>query len=91
MIAGAKQGNSSAKISNDIDLDTSGRSCRFIDYAPFVFQNLREHFGIRNEDYVHSIGPGNMLSNLMLGSLSSLSELGSEGKSGSFFYFTSGM
>jgi len=54
-----------------------------------VFHKLREHFGIKSEDYVHSIGPGNMLSNLMLGSLSSLAELGSEGKSGSFFYFTS--
>ena len=34
-------------------------------------------------------GPGNMLSNLMLGSLSTLAEISSEGKSRSFFYFTS--
>eukprot|EP00514_Thraustochytrium_sp_LLF1b_P008030 CAMPEP_0184536578 /NCGR_PEP_ID=MMETSP0198_2-20121128/16509_1 /TAXON_ID=1112570 /ORGANISM="Thraustochytrium sp., Strain LLF1b" /LENGTH=939 /DNA_ID=CAMNT_0026929719 /DNA_START=584 /DNA_END=3400 /DNA_ORIENTATION=+ len=80
------KGNAGLK---DIDSDISGRSCRFVDYAPVVFAKLREHFGINNEDYVQSIGPGNMLSNLMLGSLSSLAELGSEGKSGSFFYFTS--
>eukprot|EP00516_Mucochytrium_quahogii_P007761 CAMPEP_0203757878 /NCGR_PEP_ID=MMETSP0098-20131031/10738_1 /ASSEMBLY_ACC=CAM_ASM_000208 /TAXON_ID=96639 /ORGANISM=" , Strain NY0313808BC1" /LENGTH=813 /DNA_ID=CAMNT_0050650123 /DNA_START=36 /DNA_END=2477 /DNA_ORIENTATION=- len=91
LVAGAKMGKHAQKgvSSKDIDADRSGRSCRFVDYAPVVFCKLREHFGIRNESYVHSIGPGNMLSNLMLGSLSSLAELGSEGKSGSFFYFTS--
>ena len=50
--------------------------CRFVDYAPYVFARLRAHFGVANDDYVRSIGPGNMLSNLMLGSLSSLAELG---------------
>lgn len=65
------------------------KSVRFVDYAPFAFSKLRRHFGIDDDRYVHSIGPGNMLSNLMLGSLSSLAELGTEGKSGSFFYFTS--
>jgi len=92
LVAGSKIGkHSSAKGfgQKDVDSDRSGRSCRFVDYAPVVYCKLREHFGIKNEDYVHSIGPGNMLSNLMLGSLSSLAELGSEGKSGSFFYFTS--
>lgn len=91
LVAGAKiKKVSKMKIPNDdINDDLSGRSCRFVDYAPFVFSKLREFFGIDNESYVHSIGPGNMLSNLMLGSLSSLAELGSEGKSGSFFYFTS--
>eukprot|EP00511_Aplanochytrium_stocchinoi_P010970 CAMPEP_0204873176 /NCGR_PEP_ID=MMETSP1348-20121228/39927_1 /ASSEMBLY_ACC=CAM_ASM_000700 /TAXON_ID=215587 /ORGANISM="Aplanochytrium stocchinoi, Strain GSBS06" /LENGTH=853 /DNA_ID=CAMNT_0052028369 /DNA_START=186 /DNA_END=2747 /DNA_ORIENTATION=+ len=88
LIAGQKMHkNTRGHTSKDIDLDS--RSCRFVDYAPFVFNKLREHFGIRNEDYVHSIGPGNMISNLMLGSLSSLSEQGSDGKSGSFFYITS--
>jgi Ca2+-binding EF-hand superfamily protein len=64
-------------------------SVSFVDYAPFVFHKLREHFGISPDEYVQSIGPGNMLSNLMLGSMASMSQLGSEGKSGSFFYFTS--
>jgi len=64
------------------------RVFRFIDYAPYVWHRLRQSYGIDDEDYLRSIGPGSMLSNLLLGSLSSLSELGSEGKSGSFFYFT---
>lgn len=38
--------------------------------------------------YLRSVGPENMLGNLILGRLSSLSELSSSGKSGSFFYFT---
>lgn len=69
LLAGAKHAVTYNHDIDDIDLDTSGRSCRFIDYAPFVFQNLREHFGIKDEEYVHSIGPGNMLSNLMLGKI----------------------
>jgi len=89
LFAGTRLGKSARINSSLPDNDLAGKSCRFVDYAPLVFCKLREHFGIKNEDYVHSIGPGNMLSNLMLGSLSSLNELGSEGKSGSFFYFTS--
>ena len=74
----------------DLDLDKLLEGhVRFVDYAPFVFRKLRELVGISDEDYVNSIGPANMLSNLILGSLTSLSQLGSEGKSGSFFYFTS--
>eukprot|EP00940_MAST-03C_sp_MAST-3C-sp2_P002538 g2538.t1 len=63
--------------------------CRFVDYAPSVFLKLRKLFGISDAEYVNSIGPAHLLANLLLGSLSSLSQLGSEGKSGSFFYFTS--
>lgn len=59
---------------------------KFTDYAPQVFNEIRRHFGITN--YVHSVGPENLLGNLILGKLSSLSELSSSGKSGSFFYFT---
>eukprot|EP00924_Labyrinthula_sp_SR-Ha-C_P009269 maker-scaffold_2-snap-gene-18.7-mRNA-1 protein AED:0.00 eAED:0.00 QI:13/1/1/1/1/1/2/326/828 len=65
------------------------KSVRFIDYAPFVFNKLRESFGIKNEEYINSIGLGNVLSNIFLGSWSSLQEQGSEGKSGSLFYVTS--
>lgn len=35
--------------------------CRFIDYAPQVFKKLREHWGIRPEDYIKSIGPEQLL------------------------------
>jgi len=38
--------------------------------------------------YLCSVGPEKLLGNLILGKLSSLSELSSSGKSGSFFYFT---
>jgi len=72
----------------DVDKLLEGH-CRFVDYAPYVFRRLREMWGISDDDYVNSIGPANMLSNLVLGSLTSLSQLGTEGKSGSFFYFTS--
>ena len=67
---------------------TVTKASRFVDYAPFVFKKLRERFEIKNEDYIDSIGPRTMISSLMLGSLRSLSEHGSEGKSGSFFYVT---
>lgn len=67
---------------------------RFIDYAPMVFQRhalfqepggvfrkIRASFGIHSEDYLRSVGPEQLLGNMVLGNLSSLSELSSEGKS----------
>ncbi|KAG5338292.1 hypothetical protein C0989_007714 [Termitomyces sp. Mn162] len=51
---------------------------KFKDYAPFVFRSLRE-------DYFH-LDPADYL--LSLTSKYILSELGSPGKSGSFFYFS---
>ncbi|KAI8603466.1 hypothetical protein EDD21DRAFT_302249 [Dissophora ornata] len=50
---------------------------KFKDYAPWVFRNLREDFHIDASDYLVS-----------LTSKYILSELGSPGKSGSFFYFS---
>lgn len=64
------------------------RAVRFIDYAPLVFRKLRELFGVSAESYLRSVGPEQLLGNMVLGNLSSLSELVSEGKSGAFFYYT---
>ncbi|KAI9322627.1 hypothetical protein BX666DRAFT_1849629 [Dichotomocladium elegans] len=50
---------------------------KFKDYAPWVFRQLREQFGIDPADYLVS-----------LTSKYILSELGSPGKSGSFFYYS---
>lgn len=50
---------------------------KFKDYAPWVFRHLRANFGIDPADYLMS-----------LTSKYILSELGSPGKSGSFFYFS---
>ena len=61
-------------------LDDNPQAARFVDYSPFVWRRLRAHFGINDEEYVQSLGPGALISNLVLGSLTGLSELGSEGK-----------
>ncbi|OEH78100.1 phosphatidylinositol-4-phosphate 5- phosphatidylinositol-4-phosphate 5-kinase [Cyclospora cayetanensis] len=66
----------------------SKTTVRFTDYAPMVFRRLREMFKIDKTMYIHSIGPEQVVSNLLLGSLASLSELVSEGKSGALFYYT---
>ncbi|CAO3629424.1 unnamed protein product [Cunninghamella blakesleeana] len=50
---------------------------KFKDYAPWVFRNLREIFHIDAADYLMSLTHKYILS-----------ELGSPGKSGSFFYFS---
>ncbi|KAI9280007.1 hypothetical protein BY458DRAFT_553428 [Sporodiniella umbellata] len=50
---------------------------KFKDYAPWVFRHLREQFRIDAADYMMS------LTNKYI-----LSELGSPGKSGSFFYYS---
>jgi len=45
-------------------------------------------FKISSEEYLKSIGPDAMFSSLMRGDLTTMSELTSAGKSGSFFYYT---
>ncbi|KAI8581500.1 hypothetical protein K450DRAFT_231591 [Umbelopsis ramanniana AG] len=50
---------------------------KFKDYAPWVFRNLRESFKIDPADYMISLTDKYILS-----------ELGSPGKSGSFFYYS---
>jgi hypothetical protein len=69
-------------------VDDTPMAPRFVDYAPHVFRSLRALFGVGSREYMRSIGPANLLGNLLLGNLSTMSQLGSEGKSGSFFYFT---
>lgn len=59
----------------------------FKDYAPTIFLRIRRKYGIT--DYGRSVGPENLVGNLLFGKLNSLTELGSSGKSGSFFYYTS--
>ncbi len=65
------------------------QACRFIDYAPKVFYNIRLMYGISSIDFLKSVGPEQVLENLIMGNLTSLSELMSAGKSGSFFYYSS--
>ena len=50
---------------------------KFKDYAPSVFRDLRRHFGLDAGDYLLSLAAKYILT-----------ELGSPGKSGSFFYFS---
>jgi len=78
------------RLSNIFDSQVSKRvtMTRFIDYAPLIFQRIRQSFGIQHEAYIRSVGPEQLLGNMVLGNLSSLSELSSEGKSGAFFYYT---
>lgn len=78
------------RLANIFDSEVSKRveMTRFIDYAPMVFQKIRASFGISHDEYLRSIGPEQLLGNMVLGNLASLSELSSEGKSGAFFYYT---
>jgi 1-phosphatidylinositol-4-phosphate 5-kinase len=60
----------------------------FTDYAPNTFNHIRKLFKIDNEDYIGSIGPNRLMASLMMGEVSSMTSLTSQGKSGSFFYYT---
>jgi 1-phosphatidylinositol-4-phosphate 5-kinase len=64
------------------------KSCVFKDYAPNLFAKIRETCNINPEVYLASIGPSKLVSSLLGGDTSTLSELMSPGKSGSFLYFT---
>jgi len=63
----------------------------FADYAPLAFAEIRSAFGYEKEDYMASLGPEGLMGSLLMGNLASLSEIMSEGKSGSFFYFSDDM
>lgn len=67
-----------SRCSTGNELTPSARyDFKFKDYAPWVFRHLRANFGLDPADYLVS-----------LTSKYILSELGSPGKSGSFFYFS---
>jgi len=72
----------------DAAVSSKVQTTRFIDYAPLVFQKIRSSFHIDHDEYLRSVGPEQLLGNMVLGNLSSLAELSSEGKSGAFFYYT---
>jgi len=78
-------------------------SATFEDYCPLGFAGLRELAGLSRDEYVHSVNGGDLAtpgagydpgsealdpSQRVLNGITSLKEQGSEGKSGSFFYFT---
>ncbi len=75
--------NAAHKIAFDITGDEltpqSQYDFKFKDYAPWVFRSVREAFRIDTSDYLISL-TGKYV----------LSEVGSPGKSGSFFYFSQG-
>lgn len=60
----------------------------FVDYAPKVFFYIRKYFNIENQQFLKSIGLENLIGNLLMGNLSTLTDQTSEGKSGSFIYYT---
>jgi hypothetical protein len=79
------------QLTNFLDSKISSKVfvTRFIDYAPLVFRKLREEIsGITEDDYLRSVGPEQLFGNMVLGNLSSLAELTTEGKGGAFFYYT---
>lgn len=53
-----------------------------------MFDSIRKKFNVEREEYSKSLGPDQILTNLLTGEFNSLSELCSSGKSGSFFYYT---
>lgn len=64
-------------IKEAVDLAPSKYEFKFKDYSPWVFRSLRETFKIDAADYLVS-----------LTGKYALSEIGSPGKSGSFFYYS---
>lgn len=61
---------------------------RFDDYAPMVFQKMRERFKISEDEYMHSLGPEQILKSFLTNNFDTLYELCSSGQSGSLFYYT---
>jgi len=72
----------------DSHLSRKIESMRFVDYAPYIFRYLRRNGDLTSGQFLRSVGPEQLLGNLLLGNVSSLAQQSSEGKSGSFFYYT---
>lgn len=64
----------------------NGGGADFRDYCPQVFHALRTRFGISRESYLRSLGLDQLKGSLLFGALTSLFEMSSSGRSGSFFY-----
>lgn len=62
--------------------------CRFVDFAPLVFQRIRFYDGISNEEFVKDIGY-NDFSAIFSKKITALKEEKSTGKSGSVFFQSS--
>ncbi len=65
-----------------------GKSLVFKDYAPMIFRSLRTRFGISEQEYAMSLGIEQVLGNLLVGRLSTLTEKMTDGKSGNFFFYS---
>jgi 1-phosphatidylinositol-4-phosphate 5-kinase len=46
----------------------------FFDFSPRVFHLIRKMYGISAEIYLKSVGPENLIGNLVMGNICSLSE-----------------
>ena len=76
------------KIEIQAMYSTKFNKCKFKDYAPFVFQSIRNQSGISNDAYVKSIGV-NTFQSIFFNKLYLMLSENSSGKSGSFFFHTS--
>eukprot|EP00375_Theileria_parva_P002088 XP_764765.1 phosphatidylinositol-4-phosphate 5-kinase [Theileria parva strain Muguga] len=79
-------GNNALISSNNMENVT--RRIVFKEYAPMVFRQIRRISGLSEKDYMESVSPEQIVGNMVLGNLSTMSELVSEGKSGALFYYT---
>ncbi|MDR3549414.1 MAG: hypothetical protein P4M11_14305 [Candidatus Pacebacteria bacterium] len=48
-------------VLNDSENTTKFRNCKFTDYAPQVFYNIRRIFKVRTQEYSHALGPQQLL------------------------------
>jgi 1-phosphatidylinositol-4-phosphate 5-kinase len=71
-----------------LPVKSSKYTYKFTDYAPVVFQRLRNYFGVANNDYTKSLGVEKIVQSLMANEFASLSGQCSSGKSGSFFFYS---
>lgn len=54
--------------------------CKFYDYSPYIFEDIRNISGINSELYLESVGPQKLMSGLISGNVASLAELCSPGR-----------
>ena len=53
----------------------SAKIFTFTDYAPKIFENIRKHDGIKNEDYSKALGPSNIFKYIWSNNMSTFKAL----------------
>eukprot|EP00937_MAST-01D_sp_MAST-1D-sp2_P006173 g6173.t1 len=76
------------KTKFELPCDADGMRVMFTAYGVELFRDIRAAVGVSDETFLRSLGMRQVMGALLMGDIAGLSEMVSEGKSGSLFYWS---